>query len=134
MAKNGKREGITPAQQRAISALLESRDVRSAATVAGVGERTLYRWMGDPAFQQALQQAQQKLLEGVLRRLTRISEMAVDVLERGMSQEEPLPQQLRAADIALSRMLKAREMLEIESRLEALERSMGEEMAIQKRK
>lgn len=134
MAKIGKQESLTPSQQRAISALLEARDVRSAAASAGVSARSVYRWMGEPAFQQALQQAQRMLLEGVLRRLTRISEMAVDVLERGMSPAEPLPQQLRAADIALSRMLKAREMLEIESRIEALERSMGEEMAIQKRK
>lgn len=124
MAKNGRREGITPAQQRAISALLEARDIRSAAVAAGVGERSLYRWMSDEDFQQELQHAQRMLLEGTLRRLAHLSAMAIDVLERGMREAEPLPQQLRAAEITLSRLMKAQEVLSLEERLESLESTL----------
>lgn len=124
MAKTGSETHLTPSQQRAIAALLEARDVRSAAATAGVGERTLYRWMGEEAFQSVLQQQQNELLQNVLRRLTNASSMALDALERGMQATEPMPQQLRAADIVLSKLLKAREMLETEERLEALERAI----------
>jgi len=117
----GKREGITPSQQRAIAALLEARDVQAAAAAAGIPARSLYRWMGEEAFRHALLEAQGELLRGVLRRLTHASSLAIDVLERSMREGEPLPQQLRAADITLSRLLKAQEILSMESRLEALE-------------
>ena len=120
MARIGKREGITPSQQRAIAALLEARDANAAAAAAGIPARSLYRWMGEEAFRHALLEAQGELLRGVLRRLTHASSLAIDVLERSMREGE-LPQQLRAADITLSRLLKAQEILSMESRLEALE-------------
>ncbi|MGB9826337.1 MAG: hypothetical protein ACPLRU_06665, partial [Desulfofundulus sp.] len=55
MAGNGI---LKPAQQRLIQALLVSRDVRTAAQMAGVPERTAWRWLGLPAFQAELNRAQ----------------------------------------------------------------------------
>ena len=48
---------ISPQQNRAIAALL-SGTVEDAATVAGVTERTIYRWLNLPAFRQALASAE----------------------------------------------------------------------------
>jgi transcriptional regulator with PAS, ATPase and Fis domain len=46
MAINGNySERLTHRQKRAITALLASKDVKAAAEVAKIGERTLYRWM-----------------------------------------------------------------------------------------
>ena len=129
MAEDGAIE-LTPAQRRAIAALLTERDIRAAATEARVGERSLHRWLKLPAFCAAAapckahtrargEQAAQ--LEQITRRLSHAAGAALDALERGLQAEEPMALQLRAADIVIGRMLKARELLELELRLTALE-------------
>lgn len=123
MAKSGRDGDLTPAQRRALAALLAERDIRSAAAAAGVGERTLYRWMGEEPFQQALKQAQDELFSHLLRRLSHASVQAVTVLESAMREGE-LPQQVRAADIVLGKTLRARELLELEPRLRSLENAI----------
>lgn len=120
MAENGKNDALSPSQRRALSALLEERDMRSAAAAAGVGERTLHRWIREEQFSAALQQAQDELFSQVLRRLSHASSQALDALERAL-REGDTSQQVRAADIILGKLLKARELLELEPRLRALE-------------
>lgn len=120
MAEDGA-TALTSAQRRAIAALLTARDVRAAAAEAHVGERSLHRWLKLPAFSSALREEQAAQLEQVTRRLSHAAGAALDALERGLRSEEPMAQQLRAADIVIGRMLKARELLELETRLVALE-------------
>lgn len=120
MAEDGAIE-LTPAQRRAIAALLTERDIRAAATEARVGERSLHRWLKLPAFCAALRGEQAAQLEQITRRLSHAAGAALDALERGLQAEEPMALQLRAADIVIGRMLKARELLELELRLTALE-------------
>lgn len=123
MAENGKNDSLTPSQRRALAALLEQRDMRSAAAAACVGERTLHRWIREEPFASALQQAQDELFSQVLRRLSHASSYALDALERSL-RDGDIPQQVRAADIILGKLLKARELLELEPRLRALENSI----------
>ena len=47
MATNGT---LSNRQRKAIAALMSARNVATAATTAGVGARTLHRWLDDPAF------------------------------------------------------------------------------------
>jgi hypothetical protein len=54
---------LTPKQQRAVRALLEHKSVGEAASSIGVGERTLFRWLTDPAFKLALSAAESDLLD-----------------------------------------------------------------------
>lgn len=117
---------LTPAQRRALNALLSNRDARSAAAACGIPERTLYRWLRDPKFTRELREAEQTMLESTVRRLQQASEQAVDALQRGLVASEATQNQLRAADIVLNRLLKAREILEIERRMDEIERRMDE--------
>ena len=41
---------ITARQEKAITALLNEPTIAKAAEASGVGERTLYRWLAEPAF------------------------------------------------------------------------------------
>ena len=50
-------EGLTAAQTRALDALLQQPTISRAATAAHVHERTLRRWMKEPVFYRALQEA-----------------------------------------------------------------------------
>ena len=60
---------MTRGQRRALAALLAHSTIAEAATAAGLGERTVYRYLADAAFRDALQQEQDRLLSATRRRL-----------------------------------------------------------------
>ena len=119
MAKNGK---LTPWQARAIEALLTAPDLKTAAKTANVGYRTLRDWLTQPHFKTALSAAQDDVISATVRRLASMSGKAVDVLVALIEREDIHPAvKLRAADIALGRLLSLRELHDFEQRLVALE-------------
>jgi transposase len=73
---------LSSRQQRAIAALLTSKSMSEAATSAGVGERTLYRWLAeDEAFRAGLARAESELLDTATRRLLALQGQAIETLE-----------------------------------------------------
>ena len=58
---------LTPKQHRALVALVSSPTVGEAAKAAGVSERTLARWLSDPAFRMALGVAESDMIDGAVR-------------------------------------------------------------------
>ena len=112
---------ITPKQYTAIQAVLTERTVRDAAKVAKVNERTMARWLKEDAFQRALQDAQNALVDAAVRNLTRLTENAIASLEDCLSNTEPSPVRLRAATVVLDRVLRYKELVELEKRLARLE-------------
>ncbi len=123
MAKSGSE--LTPRQRRALEALLVCPDVKAAAQAAGVGYRTLRGWLKQPAFQQALQEAEQDALAALQRRLVALGLQAGAVLEEAMQPLEKTPYRLRAADLVLGNLLRLRELLGLEQRLSDLEARLG---------
>jgi len=124
MSENGTPKKPTPRQRRAIAALLATGDKNDAAEQAGVSRRTLYRWMHQDEFRAELVQAETAALDELSRQLVRLAALAVETLERAMANAETDGQRIRAADIVLSRLLQLRELVSIETRLAALERTM----------
>lgn len=110
-------------QQSAIRALLQTRTVTDAATLAGVSERTLFRWLADSTFRAALATAEGELLDAAQRRLLALQGKAIDVLDVLLTPETDIPHgvQLRAAQAVLDSLLKLRELRDLEERLAALE-------------
>ena len=49
-------DSLSPAQQKTILELVNQNSIRKAAEVAGVGERTVYTWLQDPAFKRLYHQ------------------------------------------------------------------------------
>jgi len=128
MATNGKAVRVlTPAQRRAIAALLLARDVAEAAKSAKVGERTLHRWLADDAaFVAALEDAQRQALDATLRRLTSLAVAATSVIAKVLADEGvSAATRLRAADMVLARLLQWREVMQLEERLAALEAALS---------
>lgn len=124
MANNGNPEKstLTPTQRRAIVCLLTERDVKAAAQAAGVGYRTLMRWLELPAFRAALLAAEGEAIDQVTRRLVQLAEPAVSVLTWAMADKGNSPAvRLRAAQAVLDGLLKLRELRNTEERLAALE-------------
>jgi hypothetical protein len=117
-----RRKGLTPRQHRAISALIAAKSHVEAAEVAGVGERTLYRWLADPAFRAELSQAEGELIDLATRRLIDLQEAAIDALDETLDAGAASPGvRLRAASLVLDYLLKLRELRTLEKRLSDLE-------------
>ena len=72
--------GLSPEQESAITALLNEPTVAKAAATAGVGERTLYRWLGEPAFASAYRSARREAFTHAVSLTQRYAPVAVQAL------------------------------------------------------
>lgn len=120
MAENVARKNLTGRQREALEALFTHATVIDAAQSVGVSSRQMYRWMGEPAFQESLRELERLALEAFSRRLVGMAEKAADAIEAGLDADN-VNTKLRAADIFSSRLFQLREMIDIEARLAALE-------------
>jgi hypothetical protein len=107
-------------RERAILALLTAPNLKTAATKAGVGVRTLKRWLAEPDFQADYQQARRRYLETALGRLQKGAGKAVSRLIRLVDSPDAKVA-VRAALGLLDRAIKAAELQDVLARLEVLE-------------
>lgn len=115
------RKELTQAQQRALEALLLAGSITEAATLAGSTRQALHRWLSDPAFVAALREAETQALAALSRRLVTQGEQAAAALTDALDPSQGIKDRLRAAEIVLNNLLKLRELLDFEQRLQALE-------------
>ena len=122
-----KTSNLTPKQEKAISCLLTEPSITKAAKAAGVGERTLYRWLEEADFAAAYQSARRDAVGQAIGRLQQASSSAVTVL-MALMLDKPIPASTRfaAARSIIELSLRAVELEDIEARLAALEATMKE--------
>ena len=109
-------------KEAAILALLTHRNVEEAARAAGVGARTLYRWMREPEFDAAYRDAKRGAFSQAIARLHQMSSAAVTTLGKAMLDPgTPAATKVRAAQSILDHTAKAIEIEDLEARLAALE-------------
>jgi hypothetical protein len=110
--------------EQAIAALMTQRNVDEAAKVAGVGTRTLWRWLKIPEFQIAYQQARRTAFSQSIARLQQGGSAAATTLIKIMlDPKEPAAARVRAADCILSHGVRAIEIEDLAIRLDQLERA-----------
>jgi len=119
---------LSPKQRKALESLLTSGNVADAATAANCTRGTLYRWMQLPVFQDALREGEAEALESLSRALVSLGDKATETLRAAMDDiKAPWGVRVRGADVVLTHILRLRELIDIESRLAALEqRTQGE--------
>lgn len=118
---------LSAKQHAAIAALLAAKDVRHAALLAGVPERTLFRWLGLPDFQSALAREEARIITHTSRLLTAATAEAVQTMQDTMRDPNALPGvRLRASDLVLKNAREYREHEQLEERLARLEEIIGE--------
>ncbi len=121
---------LTTKQQRAVQTLLTAKSIGDAAALAHVGERTLFRWLTEPAFRAALSVAEGDLLDAATRRLLGLQDKAIETFESVLDSEEAnLAVRLKAAGQVLDYLLKMRELRNVEHRLTALEQTLAQQQA-----
>jgi len=112
-------------KERFLVALLETPTVKEAAARAGVSERTAYRWVSDEDFAERWRAEKRRRVEASLERLEFAAGAAVECLVRNMRCGMPSVE-VRAATAVLDLGIRATELLEMEDRVRAMERRMGE--------
>lgn len=122
MANNGKAKDLSPRQRRAIAALLTEIDTRAAARAAGVGYRTLHRWLAEnSAFRKELAQAEGEVIKAAGRRLLAglpsTQEVLFSIAVRGAEES----QRRQAAQAWLENALRWHEAASLEQRIDELE-------------
>jgi hypothetical protein len=120
------RRDLSLRQRKAVAALLSTGEVKAAAAEAGISRDTLHRWLKDPVFLAAVRQAEAEALDELSRLLVRLGRTAVATIAKAMSDPvTPAATRVRAADVALSRLLQLRELAQLEARVQALEAAAG---------
>src|SRR5688572_243098 len=106
MQQNATLRSLSPKQLKAVESLLATGEVSAAAKEIGVNRATLYRWMSEPAFLDAVREAESRALDDLSRLLVRLGRTAVATLAKAMSDPKtPYATRVRAADASLSRLL-----------------------------
>ncbi|GAP11046.1 hypothetical protein BECAL_02228 [Bellilinea caldifistulae] len=123
------RNDLTARQKRFLQALLTSKSAREAAHKCGIGEKTAYRWLRQPAFREALQEAESGLLEEAMRRLLSMQSGALDALSDLVTDRRLPGARLAAAKTVLDAVLRFRNAVELEARITDLERRIDEAAA-----
>jgi hypothetical protein len=109
-------------QERAVQALLTERTLVAAAEAAGVGERTLRRWLSqDQGFLSAYRTARRRVVEVGIADLQRAASEAVETLRRNLSCGSPQAE-IRAALAIVDLAIRGVDLVDHEERISDLER------------
>jgi hypothetical protein len=115
---------LTNRQDDAIAALLAEGSVDRAAKKIGISERTLYRWLKEPEFKRAYQEAKREGFGQAIGLLQRYASTCVNVLAK-IATDSASPPQARVT--AATNMLRiARDAIELDDlaiRVDALEQA-----------
>lgn len=108
----------------AIEALSAGLSVETSSEMAGVSRACVYKWLSQDDFKKDLQERQTEYFSRMSKRMTALTLKALETLEKSLdSRSESL--RLRACGIVLSSLRSIAEITEFESRLSALERTLG---------
>ena len=120
----GHGEKFSRKKEEAIAALLSQRNIEEAARVAGIGTRTLLRWMQVPEFKTAYRKARKDAFSQSVSRLQQASGAAASTFLKIMvDQNAPASTRVRAAECVMNHAMKAIELEDIEARVSELERA-----------
>jgi hypothetical protein len=126
MSENRTLSALSSRQRKAVEALLSTGEPTAAAREAGIARDTLYRWLKEPAFLQAVRDAEAAALDELSRLLVRLGRTAAATLAKAMSDPAvPWATRVRAADASLGRLLQLRELATLEARVTELEHLSG---------
>ena len=105
----------------AATALAAGKTVKEAAVAAGIGRRTLTRWQSEPVFSARVQALRGEMVSRAAGRLSDAMAEASDVLRALLTSGEDRVK-LRAASEVLTQGLRVAELVELQRRVEELER------------
>ncbi len=118
-------EKLTAKQERALVALLDCGEVATASERAGVSRITLWRFLQQPVFQSRYRAARRQLVETAIAQLQSDCTTAARVLrEVAEDREAPASSRVAAARTILEQSIGAIELMDLQERVEMLEKML----------
>ena len=116
-------QSLSRKQEAALAALLSQPTIPLAAAQAGVGLRTLTRWLAeDETFKGEYRALQREIVNNAVYQLVKASNNAVNTLISVMNEAEaPASARVSAAKVVLEMAYRGIEMEDLSARIEALE-------------
>lgn len=118
-------DGLTAAQHHAVLALLNEPSIAQAARTAGVGERSLHRWLRERAFMAEYRRARREAFGQAIGLTQRASASAVATLLKIMHDASATATARVSAASTVLRF--ARESIELDDLAERVERLEGDD-------
>ena len=117
---------LSTRQNRVMNCLLEGFTVIKACTETGIPERTVRRWVSEPAFKAELTRREGEVILAVSLRLVGMTNQALDTLEQALNDTNAtIGTRLKASTTILEMVLKWRETVDFEERISELERTVN---------
>jgi hypothetical protein len=115
-------DGLSPKQEEAIIALMNEPSIGKAARSIGIGERTLLRWLREPAFSKAYRLSRREAFSQAIAMTQRYAPLAVATLARIMAdQNASTTAKVSAANAILRFGREGIELDDLAARIETLE-------------
>lgn len=108
---------------KAMEALLTQTKISDAAKSAGIGRKTLYRYMEDPAFCEELAKRRTALFNVAMDQIKTHASQAIEHMQMLMTCGDVRTERLACKDI-IEFALRGREIEDLESRLSAIEQQL----------
>jgi len=119
-------DSLSPAQQKTILELVNQNSIRKAAEVAGVGERTVYTWLQDPAFKRLYHQLRKQSFSQAMSLSQRLAPAAINTLGRVMADATAShASKVAAANVLLKFSRDSIELDELVDRVDAIEQQVN---------
>ncbi|MBI3988822.1 MAG: helix-turn-helix domain-containing protein [candidate division NC10 bacterium] len=123
-------ERLTPRQRAVITYLVAAPTIEEAARRAKISKTTIYKWLREEAFREVLKAERNRVLQESLDVLKWAAGLAVLQLVALASAGQQESTRLGASKAILDYTLRAKELEELEARIETLERAIqGKEIA-----
>jgi hypothetical protein len=123
MAQNEAPPVLDPKREQLIFALMREKTKAAAARAAGIEQRTMYRWLADPEFKEALRAARRAVFDDALfvleKGAVKAAQALVDALELLDVENQPFVL-IMAATRVLDRAFKAQDSIAVEEELAKL--------------
>ena len=118
----GHGQKLSRKKESTIAALISLPTICDAAKSVGVGEKTLFRWLQLPEFQEAYRKARREIVKQAVAQIQGALSEAVKTLSDIMKDSKaPASARVTAARSIIDTAIKAVEIEDLESRLSALE-------------
>ena len=117
---------LTHKQLKSIPVLLTEPNYEAARAKLGIGQTTLYRWLGDENFKNALAQERNKVSNDALSRLKTCLSQAVETLYDIMTRSASEQARRQASESMIRYAMKGYEIQNINERIERIEKILQE--------
>ena len=119
-----KKAELTPKQEKALLAIIETGTIEGAAVKVGISRASIYNWLKEEPFKVRLDRERKIIFDEAVGLIKVASKRSAAVIVDLLSHKDPTTRRLAAKDL-LSFAIKAVELGDVEDRLDRIEKALA---------